>query len=431
MKALEELFVKNQNRIANVVVPHNAAKSVWLKVKKDLGLERVRVLMAQTYLNLPTAQRRCDLLIVDEGHRFTNKDAIVFSKIIEETKNRFVMILSATFSEEQKMFMHKLGIKEIANVSMKEATLCEYVAKHLNHWVNCNLYGENLRAINELDEAFHSSWEPFERNFDKIRLCTQPTPEGDLTRLHFSQLLNIPPEHLFGMAQTALTAMQHRTSFLRKAPAKIDVVSDICKIHKGKKIITFGEYTDVADQLSNVLGKTSRSYHSSIPSTKVTRTKTKFWKTEKARDNFFIKNKGKLSLLETVAKCDQGYGVSWKTKKPVSGKAIAEENMKLFSTPNSGVDILNTCKSLDEAKDIDGVEVGIIWSFSSKNRQMVQRFGRTIRWAEGKEAYLYFLVMKRPSARTQEQVWAKSATKGIDYLTINDYELKRQANPNV
>lgn len=54
--------------------------------------------------------------------------------------------------------------------------------------------------------------------------------------------------------------------------------------------------------------------------------------------------------------------------------------------------ILITCKSLDEGIDIPEVSVGIILSGTSVKRQRVQRMGRIIRKAEGKErASLYYL----------------------------------------
>ena len=429
--AISELFVKNQNRIANVVVPHNAAKSVWEKVKEDLGLKRVRVLMAHTYFNLPTVKRRCDLLIVDEGHRFTNEEAKLFSRVIKETDNRFVMVLSATFSLEQKKFMRELGLKEAANVDMREAKLCDYVAKHTNYWVNCNLLGQDLRAMNELDEAYHESWSIFEKKWDLVQNCMKPTVEGDLARNYVSELQGIPPDHLYGLAKTAMEAMRHRKVFLQKAPCKQQVVKNICELHKGKKIITFGEYTDFADELTSLFGARARSYHSSIPSQKSTITKRKYWKTERGRDNFYDKNKGKLAVLEKIAFNGKEYGCEWKVKKPISGKTIAEWGFESWCDPNSGVDILNTCKALDEAKDVDNVEVGIVWSFSKNSRQMVQRFGRTIRFAEGKVAYLYFLVLKRSSAKTQEQRWAEQATINVDFEIVNDYELQRQVDSHV
>ena len=59
---------------------------------------------------------------------------------------------------------------------------------------------------------------------------------------------------------------------------------------------------------------------------------------------------------------------------------------------NGEIRILITCKSLDEGMDIPDVSVGIILSGTSGQRQRIQRLGRVIRKAEGKDfASLYYL----------------------------------------
>jgi superfamily II DNA or RNA helicase len=373
-------------------------------------------------------QRQATLLILDEGHRFTQEEGQLFNKVIDGTDFRFVMILSATFSPEQCKFMEDRGVPLIDEVTMEEAEECEYIAKLSKKVVYCNLFGESLRALNEVDEHYANSWSIFENKWDMVQNCLKPTEEGELARNYISRLKKIPPQNLFGLARTAMNAMSQRREFLQKASYKFDIIKDICELHKGQNIVTFGEHTDFVDQITDMLGKKARSYHSNVKSKKTTVTKTKLFKTERGVTSFVNKNKGKLALLEW--EYDGGWYIAkWKVKKPVSGAKLKEQSMRDFETPGHPVTVLNTAKGLDEAANIKNVSVGIIWSFSSNPRQLTQRIGRICRWLEGKTAYVYVIVVKRSSAETQEQKWFRRATGYKEWDVLNDYELKRNVSP--
>ncbi|MDO5136214.1 MAG: DEAD/DEAH box helicase [Eubacteriales bacterium] len=65
---------------------------------------------------------------------------------------------------------------------------------------------------------------------------------------------------------------------------------------------------------------------------------------------------------------------------------------------NGDIRILITCRSLDEGIDIPETAIGIILSGTSRQRQRIQRLGRIIRKAQGKEcASLYYLHLDETS----------------------------------
>jgi superfamily II DNA or RNA helicase len=67
--------------------------------------------------------------------------------------------------------------------------------------------------------------------------------------------------------------------------------------------------------------------------------------------------------------------------------------------------VLSTAKALDEGFDIEGIELGIIASYTSSSRQNIQRTGRAIRYLRGKFAVVVNLYIKD----TQEKTWLKRA----------------------
>lgn len=118
------------------------------------------------------------------------------------------------------------------------------------------------------------------------------------------------------------------------------------------------------------------------------------------------------ATIKQAEKIGIGYLVhSGKTKK--KNRLTVDE----FSRLNSGV--INTAKSLDEGADIPGLNLGIILCNTSSKTQKTQRLGRIIRYAEGKEAELFTLVIKG----TNEENWYETSTSGKSYIEITEKEL--------
>ena len=106
----------------------------------------------------------------------------------------------------------------------------------------------------------------------------------------------------------------------------------ICKEHVGKRILVFHEYIEAADQLTRLLdnlGFRVAAYHSKI------------------------------------------------------GDAIRISNLKMYR--DGMIDVLVTCRALDEGLNVPDTEVGVIVSSTKSTRQRIQRMGRILRIAEGKD----------------------------------------------
>ena len=53
---------------------------------------------------------------------------------------------------------------------------------------------------------------------------------------------------------------------------------------------------------------------------------------------------------------------------------------------NNSIDVLLTCRALDEGFDLPDIEVGIVASMTKSPRQRIQRLGRILRKVDGKIA---------------------------------------------
>lgn len=84
------------------------------------------------------------------------------------------------------------------------------------------------------------------------------------------------------------------------------------------------------------------------------------------------------------------------------GAAVRRDNLRLF---RRGVfHVLVSCRALDEGVNVPETEVGIIASSTASTRQRIQRLGRVLRPAEGKDhATIYTLYATEVEARRLEQ----------------------------
>ena len=79
-------------------------------------------------------------------------------------------------------------------------------------------------------------------------------------------------------------------------------------------------------------------------------------------------------------------------------KMTLRNRAKVLSEYRNGyLDVLVTCKALDEGFNVPETEVGIIAASTATRRQRIQRLGRVLRPAQGKgSATIYTLVATAP-----------------------------------
>ena len=67
-----------------------------------------------------------------------------------------------------------------------------------------------------------------------------------------------------------------------------------------------------------------------------------------------------------------------------------------------------------EGHNFPGVDSGIVGQLNSKEKDLVQRIGRLIRYRPGHEAHLYIVV----SESTQDEKWLENAVENLDQSKI-------------
>lgn len=114
-------------------------------------------------------------------------------------------------------------------------------------------------------------------------------------------------------------------------------------------------------------------------------------------------NRGKRTLIfhEDIKACDLINGVLsehgmksgvYHSKMPLRAKAVM-----LGKYRRGEIDVLVTCRALDEGFNVPETEVGIIAASTATRRQRIQRLGRVVRPANGKStATIYTLVATGP-----------------------------------
>jgi superfamily II DNA or RNA helicase len=76
---------------------------------------------------------------------------------------------------------------------------------------------------------------------------------------------------------------------------------------------------------------------------------------------------------------------------------------------------LSCVKAANEGHNFPGVDSGIIGQLNSKEKDLVQRIGRLIRFRPGHEAHLYIVV----SESTQDEKWLEKAVENLNQSKIN------------
>ena len=75
---------------------------------------------------------------------------------------------------------------------------------------------------------------------------------------------------------------------------------------------------------------------------------------------------------------------------------------------------LSCVKAINEGHNFPGVDSGIIGQLNSKEKDLVQRIGRLIRFRPGHEAHLYIIVTEG----TQDEKWVETAVENLDKSKI-------------
>jgi len=444
--AIPSMNKKQPTFTTKVVVPKVFLKEDWTSKGGHIDsfkLENVEVWVVNSFV---TQRHMCDLLVLDECHRYSNEDAKYFSTIFEVCKFKYLLALSASLSEDQKRFLKNKGVIIVETLTTKEAEIQGFVSPYSVYNFAIDLTDEDKLKAQELEDNFshyanklgsnsyesfdlaknilegglnpryikNSEWvEPFAVSYARSKgwsgnslaegvknyLIRNKLPRGQKGTISIWEDDESPeeftPTKVFFYAKMYFSSMKDRIDYLHTAKNKLKVTKEILD-YLDQKAIIFSQRTKFADEITEILGKDCESYHSNIASRPLKKSDGTYevykYGSKKGKPKIFGATSLKRNILERFSKGELKY--------------------------------LSTATSLDEGLDIPAISVAIIVSSTGKQRQDIQRCGRALRAEEGKFAIIVNLYVPN----TQDEKWLKDRQKGGKApIWINNV---KQLNPN-
>lgn len=158
---------------------------------------------------------------------------------------------------------------------------------------------------------------------------------------------------------------------------------------------------------------------------------------ELARMNFIYKLKSKTRaakyLIENVIPKEDRFITFCGSKEQANSlgehrfhSSSGSKSYNLFKEEK--INELHCVKAINEGHNLPNVDCGIIVQINSKQKDILQRIGRLIRFRPGHEAKVFILV----SEGTQDEVWLKSALEGtnqerVSYYTLDEFKALQES----
>jgi superfamily II DNA or RNA helicase len=343
LNAIETVRKRYPELSVIVVVPTDVLRTQWLEQLDQRGLGwncKVQI--------INTASKtidQCDLLILDEVHKFA---ADQFSHVFKTVKYKHVLGLTATIERlDGKHELIKKYCPVVDTVTIEVAKANGWVSEFTEYQVIVS--AEDIDIYRDYNKEFVQHFEFFD--FDFGLAMSMIGPKGLTNRLNYrdqlcpngskeekSKVLKEIMYHSMGF----MHALQNRKKFIHNHPQKIEVAREIIKHRADKKIITFSANTKMAEAIG------------------------------------------------------VGYVYTGKEGKKKNRITIDE-----FKQLDKGV--INSCKLAIEGFDCPGLSVGIVMGVDSSATKAIQSTGRVVRKEGSKYAEMFTLVMEN----TVEQEWFK------------------------
>lgn len=342
-----------------VVVPTETLQRQWITSLDEQGLSlQSEVVIINTLIK---HEYVCDLLILDEAHRYASTLNI---QVFKKVKYKFILALSATM--ERLDGKHELLYQYcpvVDRVNDLEAIANGWVAQSVEYKVILDV--DDLNVYQSITKEFNEHFEFFQYNFDLA--MSMLGKDGYKNRSRYrDEMLKLNPSlnktdvfrsityHATALART----LQARKKYINSHPKKLELTREIIKYRPNAKIITFSATTDIAEQIG--IGEVYTGQTS--------------------------KKKGRTTIEE-------------------------------FAKKTSGV--LNTVKKCDEGLDCPGINLAIMLGYDSSPTRYKQRKGRAIRKEGNKIAELFTFVLND----TVECAWFEKSHQESKAIPIDEANL--------
>lgn len=365
-----------------VVVPTIFLKEQWEDRIEKLPIKPGRITidvvngLVQEYSGSPV--RAADVLILDEIHKYGGP---VFSKVFDAVDYDRVLGLTATMREDDKrdLILDAAPIFDV--VTLEEALEEGWVSPFIIYNWGVPLSDKEQREYDAANRQFYKHFNTFNMDWNLAMKCLNDSN----ARRRRANFLRWEEKRVHRAAINFIRAVKKRKKILYTADSKIEAAKRLIRKFYKKTTICFSQRTEVADKLTEAIGKRAVSYHSNIDG--------------RYLDDDYNEYQEKPEDVEASY-----YGK----------KAMKELAIERFKNPYSPVNVLNTARALDEGADIPAIDMGIVVGGTSKSLQAIQRKGRIIRLEEGKRAIFVNIY----ALGTQDEKWLNDRQSSTPSETI-------------
>lgn len=355
INAIERVMTKYPNLSIIIVVPTDILKNQWSKLLDERGLSlNCKVMIINT---ASKTLEKCDLLILDEIHKFA---ADQFSQVFKTIKYKLILGLTATIERlDGKHELIKKYCPVVDTVTIEVAKLNGWVSDFTEYQVIIS--PEDIDIYRQYNKDFVANFEFFNFNFGLAMSLLGKTGFKNKIKLRDELCRNnsnANPSDVLKQINYHSTAfmrsLQNRKKFIYNHPQKIEVAREIIKYRSDKKIITFSANTKMAESVGIGYVYTGKEG----------------------------KKKNRITIDEFI-KLDKG--------------------------------VINSCKLAIEGFDCPGLSVGIVLGVDSSATKAIQSTGRIVRKEGSKYAEMFTLVLEN----TVECDWYRNSHPSGNYITID------------
>lgn len=389
---LVEMNERNASRTGLVVVPTRYLKKQWEAELNKWKITNTVVRVINTQYKL---RESYDFLVLDEIHNYAAPE---FSALLQNTQYNFILGLTATLERhDDRHWLLQRHAPVLMRISLEECRQNKWVSDFIVYNLAIPMSDYDKEVYQNINGKYHKYFAHFKHDFDTAMGCLnkkyayeyakrniQAPPGWQLSRKGMSRedFFWAQAKELQALAAMWNKKMRDRMNFVYKAPSKIYAAADLIRLHPDKKVITFSQSVEFADELTRELGDIAVSYHSQLEAQMIDGKKF-----------------GKIRLKRRA--------------------------LQLFNDGRTKVRVINTAIALDEGFNVEDIDMAIISSASSSKRQDVQRSGRAVRYVPGKMAVIVNLYI--PKTRDEKWLKQRQQSRPITVNSINDVKFTRPA----
>jgi superfamily II DNA or RNA helicase len=321
---IKDMNSRHPKRTTHVVVPTIELKNQWEKEIFEWSLSNVEVFVINTYI---TDSRRCNLLILDEIHRY---GSFMFQNVFVVSKYNFILGLTATIERQDgndQLITHYAPV--LKRINLKHALEKNYISNFLVFNLGVKMSVFEKRKYKQVNHKFDYYFAQFNHDFDAAMLALRSKD----FREQFAKQEGIEQDEVYVNAVNFVRNLGERKKLLYESDAKLAAVKEIIKAFDNKMII-FSETADFADRVVNISEGKAFAYHTKV-----------------------------------------------------SDKKQMKQRLKDFKN-SEGFNIVSAVKAIEEGLDVEDLEMAVLVSGNSTKRQYIQRIGRSLRSQPGKVAVI-------------------------------------------